>query len=251
MVIVSRNNPLVKELSSLKHKKFRRQSGKFLIEGQKMVGDCIKSGVKITRLIVSEKACEWTETAQRNGIDCVVLGEEAFCAVCDEKTPQSVAAEAQIPMYELCAPQKSCLLLDGIADPANIGAIIRTANAAGLTEIYCIDCADPYSPKSVRASMSGLFFVRLMKGTAEEVLAALQGVPMLAADMDGENVFGFCPPEKFCLCIGNEGNGLSAAVRGRCDCTVSIPMGRNTESLNAAVSAGVLIYQLKRKELEV
>lgn len=251
MIIVSKNNPLVKELASLKDKKFRRQSGKFLIEGLKMIRECLQSGVKIVRLIVREDY-EWgTQFAVRNALDCVVLGKDAFDAVCDEKTPQPIAAEAQIPQYDLCAPQSSCLLLDGVSDPSNVGAIIRTANAAGITEIYCIDCADAYSPKSVRASMSGLFFVRLMKGCAEEVLSVLQGVPMLAADMDGENVFAYDPPEKFCLCIGNEGNGLSNVVRGKCGFTVRIPMRPHTESLNAAVSAAILIYQLKRKEFEV
>ncbi len=251
MVIVSKNNQLVKELASLKEKKFRRQSGKFLIEGLKMIQDCMQSGVKIDRLVVREEF-EWgIQFAERHALEYVVLGKDAYAAVCDEKTPQPIAAVACIPQYELQAPKKSCLLLDGVSDPANMGAIIRTANAAGVTELYCIDCADAFSPKSVRASMSGVFFVRLMKGSAEEVLSCLQGVPMLAADMDGENVFTFDPPEKFCLCIGNEGNGLSDSVRGRCDFTVRIPMGAHTESLNAAVSAAILIYQLKRKEFEV
>lgn len=251
MVIVSKSNPVVKELAALKDKKFRRQSGKFLIEGLKMIQECMQSGVKINRLVVREDFERGAQFAARYSLDCIVLGKDAFSAVCDEKTPQPVAAEAEIPQYRLRAPQTSCLLLDGISDPANMGAIVRTANAAGFTEIYCIDCADPFSPKSVRASMSGIFFVRLMRGSAEEILLALDGVPILAADMDGENVFTFSPPEKFCLCIGSEGNGISDAVRDRCGVTVRIPMGAHTESLNAAVSAGILMYQLKKKKFEV
>ena len=251
MVIVSKSNPLVKELASLKEKKYRRESGRFLIEGLKMVQECLQSDVKLVRLIVREDYVQGVQLADRYALDRVVLGKDAYSAVCDEKTPQPIAAEAVMPHYELCAPQKSCLLLDGVSDPANMGAVIRTANAAGYTEIYCIDCADPFSPKSVRASMSGVFFVRLMKGDARETLSALKGVPMLAADMDGENAFAFSPPEKFCLCIGNEGKGLSHEVRKRCDFTVSIPMGAHTESLNASVSAGILMYQLKRNRLEV
>lgn len=251
MVIVSRSNPLVKELASLKEKKYRRQSGKFLVEGLKMVQECLQSGVKVSRMIVREDFERGAELARGHGLECVVLGRDAFAAVCDEKTPQGIAAEAFIPQYGLRAPQKSCLLLDGVSDPANVGAIVRTANAAGYTEIYCIGCADPFSPKSVRASMSGAFFVRFMAGSAEEALSALRGVPLLAADMDGENVFSFRPPEKFCLCIGNEGNGLSDEVKRAADHTVKIPMGAHTESLNAAVSAGILMYELKRNLFEV
>lgn len=241
MVIISKNNPVVKELSSLKEKKGRRERGTFLVEGCKMISECAASGVPIVRLAVREGFAGDLP-------DCptVTLGEDAFKAVCDEKTPQGVLAEVKIPLYEIEPPKKSCLLLDGVADPANVGAIIRTAVAAGYEELYLIDCADPYSPKSVRASMSGVFFAKLMRGSREEVLGALTGVPLIAADMDGENVFSFTPPEKFCICIGNEGNGLSNEVRKRATYTVRIPMGAHTESLNAAVSAGIIMYQLTR-----
>ena len=94
--------------------------------------------------------------------------------------------------------------------------------------------------------MSGVFFVKLMQGTRDEVLSVLENVPFIAADMDGENIFSFTPPQKFALCIGSEGNGLSEPVRARALHTVRIPMGEKTESLNAAVSAGILMYELKR-----
>lgn len=242
MIIVSKNNPLVKELAALKEKKFREKSGSFLVEGEKMVRECAGSGLKIRRLIVREDY-----RGDTYGLETVTLGVDAFKAVCDEKTPQGVAAEVEIPCYALRAPEKSCLLLDGVSDPANVGAIVRTAVAAGYTELYCIDCADPYSPKSVRASMSGVFFAKIMRGGRGKVLSALKDVPLIAADMTGENVFAFNPPNIFALCIGNEGNGLSEEVSSRAAYTVKIPMESHTESLNAAVSAGILMYQLKAR----
>ncbi len=241
MVIISKNNPVVKELSSLKEKKGRRESGTFLVEGGKMISECAASGIQIVRLAVREGF-----EGDLPDFPTVTLGEDAFKAVCDEKAPQGVLAEAKIPLYGIEPPKKSCLLLDGVADPANVGAIVRTAVAAGYEELYLADCADPYSPKSVRASMSGVFFAKLMRGSREEILGALKGVPLIAADMDGENVFSFTPPEKFCICIGNEGNGLSNEVREKAAFTVRIPMGAHTESLNAAVSAGIIMYQLTR-----
>ncbi len=245
MVIVSRNNPVVKELSALKEKKFRQKSGTFLVEGEKMVRECAASGLTIRRIAVREDYA-----GEEFPFPRVILGADAFRAVADEKTPQGIVAEAEIPRHELRAPERPCLFLDGVSDPANVGAIIRTANAAGYREIYCASCADAFSPKSVRSSMSGVFFVRLMSGTREEILSALDGVPLIAADMNGENIFRFTPPEKFALCIGNEGNGLSEEVRARAKYTVRIPMEERTESLNAAVSASVAMYLLRRRHFE-
>ncbi|MCI8344275.1 MAG: RNA methyltransferase [Clostridia bacterium] len=245
MVIVSRNNPLVKEFSSLKEKKYRKQRGAFLAEGGKMVREAVQKGMRVLRLAVREDY-----VGETFSLPVTVFGEDAFRAVCDEKTPQGIVAEIEIPVYELRPPRSSCLLLDGVSDPANMGAIVRSANAAGYRELYCIDCADPFSPKSVRASMSGVFSVRIMQGNREEVLSVLSGVPLLAADMSGENIFHFQPPEIFALCIGNEGNGLSREVRERASKTVCIPMEGDAESLNAAVSASVAMYLLKRKHFE-
>ena len=239
MIIVSRSNPLVKELRSLREKKFRREAGSFLIEGEKMVRECQRSNVRIKRIVAREDY-EGELTPD------LVLGRDAFESIPEEKTPQPVLAEAELPHAALVPPEGSCLLLDGVQDPANVGAVIRTANAAGYKELFLIGCADPFSPKSVRASMSGVFFVSLMQGTREEVLKVLEGVPLIAADMEGKNVFTFTPPSKFALCIGSEGNGLSEPVRLRAAHTVRIPMGEQTESLNAAVSAGILMYELKR-----
>ena len=242
MIILSRQNPLVKELASLKEKKGRRRTGTFLVEGHKMVREAVTSGMDVVRLILREDYA-----GETYGLPAVLLGRDAFAAVCDEKTPQGIAAEVVIPERSVQPPQGRCLLLDGLQDPANVGAIIRTAVAAGYEDVYLAGCADPFSPKSVRASMSGVFFARIMQGTQEEILSAIAGLPVIAADMGGEDVFSYAAPEKFCLAVGSEGSGLSALVRGRADVTVCIPMDARTESLNAAVSAGILMYALRTK----
>ena len=242
MIILSRQNPLVKELASLKEKKGRRRTGTFLVEGHKMVREAVASGMDVVRLILREDYA-----GETYDLPAVRLGRDAFAAVCDEKTPQGIAAEVAIPLRSMQPPQGRCLLLDGLQDPANVGAIIRTAVAAGYEDVYLAGCADPFSPKSVRASMSGVFFARIMQGTQEEILSAIAGMSVIAADMGGEDVFSYVAPEKFCLAVGSEGSGLSALVRGRADVTVRIPMDARTESLNAAVSAGILMYALRTK----
>lgn len=248
MVIVSKQNSAVKELASLKEKKGRKERGTFLVEGFKMIAECAACGMQIVRVALTEEREDRLAWAQALAPEVLILGRDAFAAISDEKTPQGAAAEVKIPQTAVLPPQKSCLLLDGLADPANVGAILRTAAAAGYGEIYLADCADPYSPKSVRASMSGVFYGKLMRGTREDLLEALRGVPLVAADMGGEDAFAFTPPAKFCLAIGNEGNGLSEAVRARASFFVGIPMERE-ESLNAAVSAGILMYQFRKRPL--
>ena len=242
MIIQSRQNPLVKELASLKEKKGRRRTGTFLVEGRKMVREAVANGMDVVRLVLREDYA-----GERYGLPAVVLGQDAFAAVCDEKTPQGIAAEVAIPLRSVQSPRGRCLLLDGLQDPANVGAILRTAVAAGYEDVYLAGCADPFSPKSVRASMSGVFFARIMQGTPEEILLSIADMPVIAADMGGKDVFSYAAPEKFCLAVGSEGNGLSELVRSRADVTVRIPMDARTESLNAAVSAGILMYALRTK----
>ena len=207
-----------------------------------MASECRKSGLASERVFVSESyRGEADDSAIR-------VSDEVFARLSDEKTPQGILCVVKIPEKPLCPPRESCLFLDGISDPGNMGAIIRTANAAGYRELYLAECTDPYSPKSVRASMSGIFFVNLYTGERKEILSALAGVPILAADMDGENIFSFSPPAKYVLAIGNEANGISEEVFKAAEYTLKIPMQASQESLNAAVSAGIAMYVLKREQ---
>lgn len=249
MILTSKNNPLIKETAALKEKKARKELGLFLVEGAKMTRECMASDFEIERIFLAESyQGEQVFPAEKT----VRVSGDVLRFLSDEKTPQGVLCRVKIPKRALQSPKQACLLLDGVSDPANVGAIIRTANAAGYEEIYLTsDCADPYSPKSVRASMSGIFFTKLYMGERAEILNVLRGVPLLAADMQGENAFTFSPPEKFALTIGNEANGISPETERTAKHTVKIPMSATQESLNAAVSAGILMYLLKKKSFEI
>lgn len=240
MQITSKSNPKIKELFKLNaDRKYREDAGLFVAEGIKPVAEGIKAGV------VREIFC--TPEHGERFPEATVLSENVFSYVSSEKTPQGVMATVQIPATKPVKPQNSCLLLDRIQDPGNLGTIIRTANAAGFNEIYLINCTDPFSPKCVRASMSGIYFVKLYCGNAQETLSVLNGVPLVCGALEGENIFKFNPPEKFCLCIGNEGNGLSREILNTAEYKINIPMKETCESLNAAVSAGIAMYLLKNK----
>lgn len=211
-----------------------------MVEGEKMVSECLKSDLRTERIFLSESY------RGEDYADAVRVSDDLFRLLSDEKSPQGILSRVYVPKRTLCPPEDSCLVLDGISDPGNMGAIIRTASAAGYRRLYLADCTDPYSPKSVRASMSGIFFTELYIASREEILGALAGVPVLAADMEGENVFSFLPPRRFALAIGNEANGLSEELFRRADARVRIPMRPEQESLNAAVAAGIAMYALKR-----
>ncbi len=210
-----------------------------------MALECQRSNFEIERIFLLET---YTDVAEFDENKLVYVSEDVLRHLTDEKTPQGVVCRVKIPEKIIMSPQGRCLILDGVADPKNVGAIIRTANAAGYKEIYCTEtCADPYAPKSVRASMSGVFFTRLYFGTRAEIIKKLQGIPIVVADMDGENVFSFNAPDTFALVIGNEGNGVSDELSSIATHTVKIPMCKTQESLNAAVSAGVIMYQLNKE----
>ena len=244
MILTSKNNPLIKETATLKDKKGRKQTGLFLVEGVKMLRECLQSAFEMERVFVAE---DYQEEIPVSESKIIRVSKEVFRFLSDEKTPQGVLCRVKIPQTQLSMPSAPCIVLDGVADPGNIGAIIRTANASGYKEIYLTEgCADPYSPKSVRASMSGVFFTKLYLTTRAEISTLLQGIPVIVADMDGQNVFRFTAPDKFALVIGNEANGVSEEMRLQAKYTVKIPMEQTQESLNAAVSAGILMYQLKK-----
>ena len=246
MILTSKNNPLVKETAALKEKKGRRELGLFLVEGFKMALECQKSQLEIERIFVAESYRGELPICKA---EPVYVSDDVFRFLADEKTPQGILCRVRIPDTTLRAPQGKCLLLDGVADPGNVGTILRTANAAGYNEVYLTqECADPFSPKCVRASMSGVLFTQIYRGNREEILSILGDIPVLVADMGGANVFQFTPPTRFALVIGNEANGVSEVVRAHATHTVKIPMRETQESLNAAISAGIIMYVLQKDE---
>ena len=241
-MITSRQNSFIKEIRALADKKARDKTGWYIAEGVKMVKEA-SSNEKVDVLFVvgiKEKL---------DLIDCpetkkVEVSEQVFSSITTEVSPEGVLAVINKPENRVVSPSGKCLLLDGVSDPANVGAIIRTAVCAGFINVYCVSTADPFSPKSVRASMGGIYRANVVCGKREEIVSVIDK-PFIVADMGGENVYDFDIGKDFCLVIGNEANGVSDELKEKADYTVSIPMQNGMESLNASVSAGILMYLLK------
>ncbi len=240
-MITSKQNTLIKAIRSLSDKKFRDTLGLYVVENVKTVKEILGLKLPIKALVGTEKGLNALNYSSEN---FEMVSEEIFKYISSEVSPQGVLAVIEKPEYELCSPKDSCILLDGVSDPANVGAILRTAVASGYNEIYMTnDSADAFSPKAVRSSMSGVFRAKIMRAELNEILSVVD-LPIIVADMNGENVFDAKIDGKFCLVIGNEGRGVSPTLKERANKTVSIPMQGGMESLNAAVSAGILMYNL-------
>ncbi|MBQ3116531.1 MAG: RNA methyltransferase [Clostridia bacterium] len=244
-MITSKQNALIKEIRSLADKKFRDRLNLFVVEGIKPVNEAVGLSMPVKVIICTEKAVQSLCVA---GVDVQVVTDEVFKSVSEEVSPQGALAVVEKPQTPVQAPKGSCLLLDGVSDPANVGAIIRTAAASGYNDVYLTEtCADAYSQKAVRTSMSGIFHVRVMRGKIQDLLACID-LPICVADMNGENVFEYSAKTDVCLVIGNEGHGVSEEIKKIANFTVKIPMENGMESLNAGVSAGILMYNLKNRK---
>ena len=242
--ITSLSNPTVKAVAALKEKKYREKAGLFVVEGKKMVTEALQKGLNVTAIYTTEK-CENLFPEHLTQF----VSEEVFRKMSDEVSPEGVLATLALPTVTPRKASNTCIFLDGVRDPGNLGTILRTAAAVGVKEIYLADTVDPFSPKVIRSSMSGIYVVNVYRGSREELLPFVSHLPVIVADMGGENVFKATLPASYCLVIGNEANGVSQLMKNAATHTVSLPMQSGVESLNAAVSLSVLLYVLENRKI--
>ena len=244
--IRSRDNPRVKRWAKLvSDAAFRRAEGKAIVEGPHLVAEALQAGFKPVALIVSEAGLRRKEIRALVGKrEPVVLGDHIFGIVADAQTPPGIAAEIAFPQVTVDT-KKPTLFLEGLQDPANVGAIVRSAAAFGVGEIV-LDrgCADVWSPKVLRAGMGGHFRLALrhvidlrkdLKQFAGTLVCtvAREGLPLRQAPLEGRLGWIF----------GAEGKGVSAATAQLAALHVTIPMGRGSESLNVAAAAAICLYE--------
>ncbi len=239
-MITSRQNGLVKRIRALRDKKFRDESGEYVVEGAKSVREAAACGEKLVVIAATENGA--TLVSDLN-FPTEILSDDVFKSVSEEVSPQGVLAIVLKPTPVTEEITAKCVLLDGVSDPANVGAIIRSAAAFGYNTVLIADGADAYSNKAVRASMGGIFRVRVLSGTRAEMLEKVK-VPVIVADMDGEEINSARALKEHCIVIGNEAHGVSEEAERKAELKVAIPMQNGMESLNAAVSAGIIMYAL-------
>jgi len=246
--INSRHNKTVWHTIRLfSQKKYRIETGEFAAEGTKLLTDALDSGAEVTCVLTPESGT----TSVPAGIRHIVLPDSLFASVSTQQTPQGAIFTARIP--KPAAPGGFCgrMVLDGVQDPGNLGTILRTAAAMGLGAVLLTGgCADPFSYKTVRASMGAVFRIPVCEVTAEE-LAAWQPPLRLAAAMPSEGVAADAADWRVLTpVLGSEGQGISAELLALCKERFTIPMKNRVESLNVSAAAAVVLWEMSRHSLK-
>ncbi len=255
-IISSLQNPLVKNWRLLnKNRAERIHQGLYIAEGEHMAQEAVNTGFAET-LLISEKAQEKYH-ALLSSANCpiYVLADHVLSAICDTKTPQGIIALCRYPQgNDISSLGNRIVCLNGVQDPGNVGTIMRTMDAAGFTGLLIDDkTADPYSPKTLRASMGSIFRVPVVK--AEQLATALDTLvkadfEVLAGDLMGDPFFQDRErKENTCIIIGNEGAGIAPEIKEKATLRLKIPMVGGAESLNAAVAASIMMYDDLRRRL--
>jgi len=260
-MLTSDQNPKVKYFHSLKNKKTRRASAKFIVEGIHLVREALQSG-SAERIIYGENILKTAEGKELLGriISSDIPNEEASEKIIgylsDVETPQGIIASVMPKVCDLGdlfdAPDPLIVVACGIQDPGNLGTMIRTADAAGCTGIILSEgTVDPYNDKAVRASSGSIFHLNIVKiDDIIELVSALKrrGVKIISAVVGAEkDLYSSDLRGPVALMIGSESKGLPSDIERYSDETVSIPMVGRAESLNAAVSCAVLLYEALRQ----
>jgi RNA methyltransferase, TrmH family len=243
-VLTSKDNPKVKRWMKLaSDPRFRRAEGRALIEGPHLLAAALQHGLKPVAILATEEAAANAEIKALLGPKPILLAKGVFGAIVDAETPQGVAAEIAIPAGK--KTNAGTVFLEGVQDPANVGAIMRSAAAFGIRRVVLDPaCADPCSPRALRGGMGGHFALDIAetKDLGAEV-EAFRGTVACTVPRGGI-VLAEAPLDRSMAWIfGGEGRGLSDEAIRRADLRVTIPMSAGTESLNVAAAAAICLFQ--------
>lgn len=271
-IITSRKNQIVIDTAALFDKKYRDRTGLFVIEGEKLVLEAAARGLPVVRVFVAEGKANAILPRLETGYaeekykdtELFVLGDECFSKISSEKSPQGVIAvlkyldifKSSTIIYDediLFLRDRRTVMLYGVQDPGNLGAIIRSAVAFG-TECLILSegCADVYNAKTIRAAMGSLFSLRIFVvsdfASAVRAMQSLGGRVLAAELRDGAMPLSDVAFSKNdCVLIGNEGHGIPPEISALCDASVFLPISSGAESLNAAVAASIFLWEQGKK----
>lgn len=248
--ITSRTNPRLAHIRRLASSAaYRRDCGEFLCDSPKLLHEALLWGAEILQVVYTAG----TELPQLGkNVSLIEVPEDIMAFISPMKTPQGVLFTCRLLQTELPEVLDGAhyMVLDGVQDPGNVGTIWRTADAFGCDGLVLLaGCADPYSPKTVRASMGAVFRCKVWNCTAQQLTVTLRksNLPLYGAALredtqDARDV----DYTRAVLAIGSEGRGLTEEVLSMCDKTIRIPMSPRCESLNAAIAATVLLWEAYR-----
>ena len=244
--ISSRKNPLLQQVKKLLTSRAeRRKTGLFVGDGIKLLEEAVKYGAELQTVILSEGI----EAAVPEGVRTVRVPEDVMASISPMEAPQGAMFLAKIPSQQDFQPKKGMLILDGVQDPGNIGTILRTADAMDVSVVLLDGCADPWSWKVVRSTMGAAFRAPVFQASWEEVLGKCReaGIPIGVTALSDRAVdIRSADLSEMALVIGSEGRGVRKEVLQNADRELIIPMNPHCESLNAAIAAAIVMWEIRR-----
>lgn len=242
----------------LRRRKARERNGLFVAEGVRTVEELARSPLGVEAVLATAQAVHDPRAGAAiralaaRGVPLLELTDTEFDSAADTEHPQGVLAIARQPAAALEAlvvgETARLLVLDAIQDPGNVGVLVRTAAALGVAAVVALPgTVDPWNAKVVRSAAGTLFRLPVVEATPEALHGFLgqHGVALWGTDAGGAPLGSLPAPARLAIAVGNEGAGLSAALRARCSEVVSLPMAPDVESLNVAVAAGITLYALR------
>jgi TrmH family RNA methyltransferase len=257
-LITSTANSAIKQIRKLKEKKYRNQTGLFYVEGLRIIFEALQQGAEMEYLVVSpdlltsELAWQKVEEENRRGIQVLQVNQSVFRSLASKENPQGISAVIHQRWLEASTlsleDQDLWVALDSVADPGNLGTILRTIDAVGGKGVFLLDnSTDPYDLTAIRASMGAIFSQKLVRTTSEKFLhwKRDQEISLIGTSDRAEADFSeISYPRPMILLMGSERMGLTKEHIEACDQVVSIPMVGKSDSLNLAVAAGVMLYEI-------
>ena len=259
-VISSKDNELIKHIKKLKDKKYRDESNEYIIEGVKLIEEAVKENSKIKKIIICEDTTRTYEipTNIMLGIakyECVYVTDKIFNSITQVTNPQGIMAiiEKNSNDAEIDFTQDIIVALDDVQDPGNLGTILRTVDSIGLNQIIVSkETADAFNPKVVRSTMGAIFRVKIIE--TEDLKETIKVIKkhhfkLMVTSLQTRHSIYDIEFKKKIIVIGNEANGVSKEIQDMADEKAKIPMLGKTESLNASVAAGIVMYEYVRQKL--
>ena len=259
-VITSKETETVKIIKKLKDKKYRDETGLYIIEGLKMLEEAIEEKARIRKIIICEECLKAGDLEQKvlyeiAKYNCIYVNSNVFNSLTDVVAPQGIMAVIEKPNKDIKIKydQDIILALDGIQDPGNLGTILRTADSVNLKQIIVTkNTADSYNPKVVRSTMGAILRIKIIE--TDDLAKTLKEAKknkfkIVATSLDTNNSIYDIDYNKKVIVIGNEANGVSKEIQELADNKVKIPMLGKTESLNASVATGIILYEYVRQKI--
>jgi len=243
--ITSRKNPLLQQVKKLlSSKKAREEAGLFAADGTKLLQEAVKYFPGLDTVILSDGV----EAEVPAHVRLIRVPGDVMESISPMATPQGALFLCRLPEKTAFAPKPGMLLLDGIQDPGNLGTILRTADALDVPAVLLEGCADPYSHKVVRSSMGAVFRTQVVQAKWEDVKTACREakIPIgVTALSDRAKDLRQADLKTMAVVIGSEGQGVRQEILNSADAELIIPMNPHCESLNAAVAATIVMWQMK------